>query len=249
VRIPSVSPGHWRSHRRRAGLPGRCGTWPRRVAGPGRGRLREAPGWQTRGLCPQGRPSQASRSQPDGAPLPRETANHGPARGRSCLSDAQARGVTRPPLYWEEANSPAPQPACQPLPPWRPWPSLNWPFPGSPPPVASRPGQPVPETVRNGVPHRRYRDDRHHDHRARLRQQRPDRLRPGSPPGCREQSQGCDHDLKDAEPDTLRYRLWALPARLARHARQRVLKLSRTWPWKEAFLTCWQRLCALPEPA
>jgi hypothetical protein len=56
-------------------------------------------------------------------------------------------------------------------------------------------------------------------------------------------------DLKDAEPDTLRYRLWALPARLARHARQRVLKLSRTWPWKDAFLTCWQRLCALPEPA
>ncbi len=56
-------------------------------------------------------------------------------------------------------------------------------------------------------------------------------------------------DLKDAEPDTLRYRLWALPARLVRHARQRVLKLSRTWPWKDAFLTCWQRLCALPEPA
>ncbi len=58
----------------------------------------------------------------------------------------------------------------------------------------------------------------------------------------------CD-DLKDAEPDTLRYRLWALPARLVRHARARVLKLSRTWPWKDAFLTCWQRLCALPEPA
>ena len=56
-------------------------------------------------------------------------------------------------------------------------------------------------------------------------------------------------DLKDAEPDTLRYRLWHLPARLARHARQRVLKISRTWPWKEAFLACWQRLCALPEPA
>jgi hypothetical protein len=56
-------------------------------------------------------------------------------------------------------------------------------------------------------------------------------------------------DLKDAEPDTLRYRLWALPARLARHARQRVLKISRTWPWKEAFLACWQRLCALPAPA
>jgi hypothetical protein len=58
----------------------------------------------------------------------------------------------------------------------------------------------------------------------------------------------CD-DLKDAEPDTLRYRLWALPARLVRHARTRLLKISRTWPWKEAFLTCWQRLCALPAPA
>jgi hypothetical protein len=58
----------------------------------------------------------------------------------------------------------------------------------------------------------------------------------------------CD-DLKDAEPGTLRYRLWALPARLVRHARARVLKISRTWPWTDAFLTCWQRLCALPAPA
>ena len=56
-------------------------------------------------------------------------------------------------------------------------------------------------------------------------------------------------DLKDAEPDTLRYRLLSLPARLVRHARARILKISRTWPWKEAFLTCWQRLCALPAPA
>ena len=40
-----------------------------------------------------------------------------------------------------------------------------------------------------------------------------------------------------------------IPARLARHARQRVLKISPDWPWKEAFLTCWQRLCALPAPA
>ena len=52
-----------------------------------------------------------------------------------------------------------------------------------------------------------------------------------------------------AEPDTLRYRLLSLPARLVRHARARVLKISRTWPWKEAFLACWQRLCALPVPA
>jgi Transposase DDE domain group 1 len=56
-------------------------------------------------------------------------------------------------------------------------------------------------------------------------------------------------DLKDAEPDTLRYRLLSLPARLVRHARARTLKISRTWPWKEAFLACWQRLCALPAPA
>ena len=45
------------------------------------------------------------------------------------------------------------------------------------------------------------------------------------------------------------YRLLSLPARLARHARARVLKISRTWPWKDAFLTCWQRLSALPAPA
>jgi len=57
----------------------------------------------------------------------------------------------------------------------------------------------------------------------------------------------CD-DVKDAEPDTLRYRLLHLPARLVRHARKRVLKISATWPWKEAFTTCWQRLCALPAP-
>jgi hypothetical protein len=56
-------------------------------------------------------------------------------------------------------------------------------------------------------------------------------------------------DLKDAEPDTLRYRLLSLPARLVRHARARVLKISRTWPWKEAFRVCWRRLCALPAPA
>jgi hypothetical protein len=58
----------------------------------------------------------------------------------------------------------------------------------------------------------------------------------------------CD-DLKDAEPDTLRYRLLSLPARLVSHARARVLKISRTWPWREAFTTCRHRLCALPAPA
>jgi hypothetical protein len=45
------------------------------------------------------------------------------------------------------------------------------------------------------------------------------------------------------------YRVWSIPARLARHARQRILKISPDWPWKDAFLTCWQRLCTLPAPA
>src|SRR5216684_4762884 len=58
-----------------------------------------------------------------------------------------------------------------------------------------------------------------------------------------------DADLREADPDTLRYRIWHIPARLARHARQRILGISPDWPWKEAFLTCWQRLCALPAPA
>jgi hypothetical protein len=58
-----------------------------------------------------------------------------------------------------------------------------------------------------------------------------------------------DAELKDADPDTLRYRIWHIPARLARHARERVLKISPDWPWKEAFLTCWRRLCTLPAPA
>ena len=58
-----------------------------------------------------------------------------------------------------------------------------------------------------------------------------------------------DGELRDADPDTLRYRIWHLPARLTRHARQRTLAISASWPWKEAFLTCWQRLTTLPAPA
>ena len=58
-----------------------------------------------------------------------------------------------------------------------------------------------------------------------------------------------DGELRDANPGTLRYRLWHLPARLARHARQRALAISADWPWAQAFLTCWQRLTALPAPA
>ncbi len=45
------------------------------------------------------------------------------------------------------------------------------------------------------------------------------------------------------------YRIWHIPARLVRHARKRILKISPDWPWKDAFLTCWNRLCALPAPS
>lgn len=51
-----------------------------------------------------------------------------------------------------------------------------------------------------------------------------------------------------AEPQTMRYCLWHLPARLIKHAHRRVLKISSTWPWKQAFPTCRARLCALPAP-
>ena len=39
-------------------------------------------------------------------------------------------------------------------------------------------------------------------------------------------------DLKDAEPDTLRYRIWHLPARLVRHARKGSSRSARTGPGK-----------------
>ncbi|ASW57342.1 IS1380 family transposase [Plantactinospora sp. KBS50] len=53
-------------------------------------------------------------------------------------------------------------------------------------------------------------------------------------------------DLAHAEPDTLRYRLLHLPARLATHARRRVLSIPGTWPWADAFTLCWRRLTLLP---
>jgi hypothetical protein len=57
-----------------------------------------------------------------------------------------------------------------------------------------------------------------------------------------------DEQLVRAEPGTLRYRLWHLPGKLTSHARRRSLHIPDTWPWREAFLTCWQRLTALPTP-
>ncbi len=58
-----------------------------------------------------------------------------------------------------------------------------------------------------------------------------------------------DAELKNATPDTLRYRAWHIPARLVRHARKRILKISPDWPWTEAFIACWNRLCILPAPS
>ncbi|MFV2096625.1 IS1380 family transposase [Micromonospora sp. LOL_014] len=55
-------------------------------------------------------------------------------------------------------------------------------------------------------------------------------------------------DLAHAEPDTLRYRILHLPAKLATHARRRVLSIPDTWPWAEAFTLCWQRLSLIPPP-
>lgn len=57
-----------------------------------------------------------------------------------------------------------------------------------------------------------------------------------------------DPDLADADPDTLRYRILHIPARLAVHARRRILHLAGDWPWTPAILTCWQRLCLIPQP-
>jgi len=56
-----------------------------------------------------------------------------------------------------------------------------------------------------------------------------------------------DHPgLADAEPDTMRFRLYHLPARLANHARRRWLRIEHTWPWANAFTTAWRRLTDLP---
>jgi Transposase DDE domain group 1 len=55
-----------------------------------------------------------------------------------------------------------------------------------------------------------------------------------------------DHDdLAQAAPDTLRYRILHVPARLATHSRRRTLHLPQDWPWAAPIITCWKRLCAL----
>ena len=46
-------------------------------------------------------------------------------------------------------------------------------------------------------------------------------------------------------PKALRFRLLAVPARLVRHARKRILKLPDDWAWTEDLITAWTRLHAL----
>ncbi|MER7960359.1 IS1380 family transposase, partial [Streptomyces sp. NPDC096030] len=53
-------------------------------------------------------------------------------------------------------------------------------------------------------------------------------------------------DLADAEPETMRFRIYHLPGRLAAHARRRYLRLDPTWPWTDSFTTAWRRLTELP---
>lgn len=61
---------------------------------------------------------------------------------------------------------------------------------------------------------------------------------------------GChdDTELVRAEPVTMRYRLYHVPATLARHPRRCLMRIDRTWSYKDAFTTCWDRLIALPVP-
>lgn len=47
----------------------------------------------------------------------------------------------------------------------------------------------------------------------------------------------------------LRYRLLHQSGRLARHARRRVLRLARDWPWAGQLATAFARLQVLPAPA
>jgi hypothetical protein len=59
------------------------------------------------------------------------------------------------------------------------------------------------------------------------------------------------HDVEDlalAEPDTMRHRLYSVPARYVRHARRRWLRVDRTWPWARTFALAWRRLTQLPAP-
>jgi hypothetical protein len=56
-------------------------------------------------------------------------------------------------------------------------------------------------------------------------------------------------DLAKTEPVTMRFRLYAVPARLARHARRTFLRLNTDWPWANTLARAWQRIGDLKLPA
>jgi len=58
-----------------------------------------------------------------------------------------------------------------------------------------------------------------------------------------------DGALATAEPKQLRYRLLHVAARLVRSGRRLHLRIDRNWPWKDALVTAFTRLIALPLPA
>lgn len=55
-------------------------------------------------------------------------------------------------------------------------------------------------------------------------------------------------DAKAWELKRLRYRLLHHSGRIARHARQRTLRLARDWPWSGQLAAAFARLQALPAP-
>jgi hypothetical protein len=57
-----------------------------------------------------------------------------------------------------------------------------------------------------------------------------------------------DGALATAEPKQLRYRLLHVAARLVRSGRRLHLRIDRRWPWKDALVTAFTRLIALPLP-
>jgi DDE family transposase len=63
---------------------------------------------------------------------------------------------------------------------------------------------------------------------------------------CWAQALLLDGDLQVCEPKTLRYRLLHVAARVVRHARRRILRLQRTWPWVVELAAAFTRLRTLP---
>ncbi|GGL18692.1 hypothetical protein GCM10010094_94760 [Streptomyces flaveus] len=53
--------------------------------------------------------------------------------------------------------------------------------------------------------------------------------------------------LANAEPQTMRMRIYHQADRLARHAHVRYLRLDASWPWSTTFPLAWNRLTRLPQ--